>query len=919
MSLLVKFNSKLSYKLHIPILVVVIIGLLIVTANATLAIKKLTHDKHYEVQQTYQNYGKKALQAHSALVLTNVISIANNQEIQQALYNNNRNLARTTLNTLIRQYHQYTDFKDIKIHIHTKDLHSFIRSWRPNKFGDDLSSFRHSLRTIQQTQLPFVTVEMGRAGLLLRGISPVFYKDNFIGSIEFIQSFDSILTELKQNHNLDAMILTSEDQTIKYFNKLTPVGTNRVLLNGNNQNNIELIHALKNFDFDSPEIQEHITRGNYFITGIPLYSYSGKRVGCFLLADSLENVNAIVDNARQSLLYQVITMLIVDILIIVLLVWILNRSITSPITNLSQQIYDMSLSTNNLNALQTKATLAIHREDELGTISKTFNSFVSHISDLFNELQKSNKVNEEYLKAVYAGSIVSKADIQGNITYVNQALCDVTGYAQDELIGQPHSIFRHPDTPKSTFREMWRSIEKGRIWHGLFKNSRKDGSTFYANITVVPILNDSGVITEYLALRDDVTELVQSQKKLRKAFSTDKLTNLGNRFKLLNDYVNLEQAFLAIIDIRSFKEINDFYGYEIGDKVIIELSNHLFNYFDQEGYEIYRLQGDEFAVLANGNLTSEDDYIKSVQNLSESIYNNPLRIADYQPGIDLTIGISTNRLDLFTEADIAHKTAKKRNKTLVIYSDQLQTSEEYKNNLLWTGRVKEALNEGRIVTYYQPIVNNHTGTISKYEALVRMSGENNEITSPFHFLEIAKKARLYPRLTKTMIENSFKQFEHRSEQFSINLTADDMINDEIIHYLLEMISQYKIGQQLVLEIVESENIENFDEVESFINIAKAEGCKIAVDDFGTGYSNFEFLLKLKPDFIKIDGSMVREINTNSDVFNIVETIIDFAKKNNIQTIAEFVSDEAIYDTIKEMGVDFSQGYYFSEPKPGDGI
>ncbi|WP_019557050.1 EAL domain-containing protein [Thiomicrorhabdus arctica] len=916
MSLFHRFKTKLSYKLHIPIIFVFILGLVTVTLNAVHSIQKLTQEKHLEVQDTYQHYAKKALQTQYQIALTNVIAIANNSEIQQALFEKDRPTAQILLNKLLEQYTAYTDFHNIKIHLHTLDLHSFLRSWRPDNNGDDLSPFRYSLHQLQKTQKPFATIELGRAGILLRGLSPIKYQGKIIGSVEFIQSFDSIIGELKHEHQLKSLVLSPYDKTINYFNSPIMVGSQYVLLNGNLNTNQKIIQSLTDKDFGVLENKKPITKAGLYLTGIPLVDFSNKRIGWFLVADSLANVDNIIDHAQQALLFQIIIMLIIDLLIILLLVWILHKSIVQPISKLSTHIANLNTVIDDLDKLKQADSFKNHREDEIGTISKALDRFIKHINHLLQNLQKSNKINTEYLKAVDAGSIVSKATPTGIITYVNQALCDATGYSETELIGQPHNMLRHPSTPKSTFRELWRTITHGNIWHGLFKNKRKDGSSFYANITVAPIMDENGNIIEYLALRDDVTELVMSQKKLRKAFSTDTLTSLGNRFKLMDDFTPLEKAYLAIIDIRSFKEINDFYGYELGDKVIVELGNCIFDYFEEKGYEVYRLQGDEFAVLANGALITEEDFIEKVKNLPTLLDSNPFTIDDYTPEIDLTLGISTNIKDLFTEADIAHNTAKKLNKNFLKYSKRLKTSDEYKNNLLWTGHVKKALAQGRILSYYQPIVNNVSRKVEKYEALVRMAteGKKDKIISPFFFLEISKKARLYSKITETMIENSFRYFANRSEQISINLTADDIVNDEVVEYLILMLDKYNIGERVVLEIVESEGIQNFEEVEHFIRRLKEKGCKIAVDDFGTGYSNFEFLLKLKPDFLKIDGSMIKNIHLDPHVYNVVEIIVAFAKKNGIKTIAEFVSEEVIFDIVTDLGIDYSQGYYFGEPK-----
>jgi len=165
-----------------------------------------------------------------------------------------------------------------------------------------------------------------------------------------------------------------------------------------------------------------------------------------------------------------------------------------------------------------------------------------------------------------------------------------------------------------------------------------------------------------------------------------------------------------------------------------------------------------------------------------------------------------------------------------------------------------------------------------------------------------------------MIKKSFDTFKDTDLEFSVNLTIEDILNKDIKLYIFAMLKEYNIGKRVVFEIVESESIVNFQEVIEFIQKSKSYGCKIAIDDFGTGYSNFEYLLKLKADFIKIDGSMIKNIDTDLDAQTVVSTIVDFAKKMKIKTIAEFVENESIYNTVKALGIDYSQGYYFSEPK-----
>ena len=205
--------------------------------------------------------------------------------------------------------------------------------------------------------------------------------------------------------------------------------------------------------------------------------------------------------------------------------------------------------------------------------------------------------------------------------------------------------------------------------------------------------------------------------------------------------------------------------------------------------------------------------------------------------------------------------------------------------------------------------------IEKYESLVRLVGEEREIASPCCFLEIAKHSKQYIALSKKVIENTFDALCDEEAEFSINLTVEDILHPDITELLATKMRDTRFHSRVVYEIVESEGLKETDLVLKFINTIKQFGCKIAIDDFGTGYSNFEYLLKLTPDFIKIDGSMIKEIAFNPDSEEVVKTIIDFAKKRHLKTIAEFVSSREIFEKVLELGIDYSQGYYIGKPQP----
>ena len=528
------------------------------------------------------------------------------------------------------------------------------------------------------------------------------------------------------------------------------------------------------------------------------------------------------------------------------------------------------------------------------------------------KLDEKTIIFDEYLEAMNINNIISKSDPKGKITYVNKNFCDVTGYTKEEIIGEPHSILRDPDEPKETFKILWLTIQAKKVWKGILRNRKKDGGYYDVDIAIMPIINQENEIIEYLAIRHEITELMEQRKNLISIATKDPLCEVGNRYKLNFDLQKQIVNNLAVIDIDKFSEINDFYGHKLGDEIIIKFSKLLLENITDE-FELYRLHSDKFAI--HNYTLSSDRFTNFIVHLNtkmiESIIETDIKSFD----IVTTAGVSSCDQDIILlTAEMVNKYAKKINKKVLSYSPELKIEQVFSNNIKWTEKVKKALHEGRIITHYQPIYNNTTNEIEKYETLVRLRDEDGTIISPFYFLDIAKSSGQYIDITKVVIQKSFEKFKDLDIEFSINLTVEDILDEELPLYLEEMLAQYNIAHKLVLELVESEGIEEFDTIQKFIKKMKNLGCKIAIDDFGTGYSNFEYLVKLQTDYIKIDGSMIKNINDDENMKEIVKTIIDFSKKMNYKTIAEFVFSEEVYKSVKELDIDYSQGYYIGAPQ-----
>ena len=531
------------------------------------------------------------------------------------------------------------------------------------------------------------------------------------------------------------------------------------------------------------------------------------------------------------------------------------------------------------------------------------------------ELDESIAFLDQYKMVLDESSIVSKTDARGIITYVNDAFCEISGYRREELMGRNHNIVRHPDNPPSLFRELWGTITDGRVWKGTFKNRAKGGGEYYVKSVIAPIFDEEGAIVEYIAARVDVSELIAKERIIRRQ-RKDALTGLKSRAALLGDLAESgpeTSHTLVLLNIDRFSDVNDYFGYEVGDDLLRAFASRFSGQIDHDN--IYRISGDEFALICSGD-RFDDGVRNHILTHLEGLQRHKYEAGDYEISINLSCGAAYGSSgELYKLAHMALKAAKEKGERIVFYNDDEALSEKIRSNILMTEMIKSAIEEDRIVPYFQGIVDNRSREVVKYETLIRMIAPDGKVISPFFFLEQAKRSKLYDTLTRIMIAKSFETFEPLGCEFSINLTLQDILTAETRDFLFERLEASAASNRLVLEIVESEGIERFDEVAGFIKAVKTCGCKIAIDDFGTGYSNFSYLTKLDVDYIKIDGSLIKNITTDGDHLITVESILHFAKKKGIATIAEFVEDEAIYAKLVELGIDYSQGYHFSVPSP----
>ena len=379
-------------------------------------------------------------------------------------------------------------------------------------------------------------------------------------------------------------------------------------------------------------------------------------------------------------------------------------------------------------------------------------------------------------------------------------------------------------------------------------------------------------------------------KQLIDSFLIDPKTSLPNREKFLN---NSQGKIVAIFNISDFKNINDFYGIEMGDKILKKVADEM-----NKIYPTYKLSGDEFGIIAS----SKKEAKKIADKIIEHFKQHPIL------GINIyfNVGIGKN----MEEADIALKYAKTVSKPIIIYNKNLPIIQKMQERAKWREIIQKAIKEDNIIPFVQPIIDNNTLKTIKYECLMRLKHE--EKYYPPIFLEYAKQTYQYETIQRIMITKCFKVFSKIKKHFSINLDIDDLSNEEFKKWLINGIKKHNISSLLTIEILETQSLN--EKTINYLQELKNLGISIAIDDFGSGYSNFIYMVKKIPaDTLKIDGSIIKESINNNQTKKLLQKIIEISKEFNFFTIAEFVENEEIFNLVKNLKIDASQGYYFSTP------
>jgi diguanylate cyclase (GGDEF)-like protein len=378
--------------------------------------------------------------------------------------------------------------------------------------------------------------------------------------------------------------------------------------------------------------------------------------------------------------------------------------------------------------------------------------------------------------------------------------------------------------------------------------------------------------------------------------------------------INFTDYYIVLIDIDRFKRINDLYGHDYGDEIInsiikkIDVSLKNQDIFVQYG-------GEEFLLLISKTETTIESLKDRLESIREMVEEQRFRVQDDIIKLTISIGafiqseVASSLQDAIQNADTALYEAKHKGRNRVIYFDISD------NKRLYREKIKEMIEADKLICFYQPIINLNYETIHHYEALLRIQ-DDDKIIFPDKILPDLENSYFYSRISMKVIEYNIKKLRKNSTLIvSINLSADDLLNDSILSLLF---AHSDLSKRILIEILENKSI-NYSRVKESINKLKILGYKICIDDFGAGFSNIDHLLNLPIDYLKLDGSMIKNIHNDKKAHSIIEAITFFCQTNGIEVIAEFVENEEIVEILKGFGIEYGQGWYFDKAKPYDEI
>jgi diguanylate cyclase (GGDEF)-like protein/PAS domain S-box-containing protein len=529
---------------------------------------------------------------------------------------------------------------------------------------------------------------------------------------------------------------------------------------------------------------------------------------------------------------------------------------------------------------------------------------------------------------------VMVTDKEGRIEYVNPKFIESTGYTKIEILGKNSRLVQPKWASDEIHEEFFKTLDNNHAWRSEIQYKRKNGEMYWAFESVSFIKDEQGHVIHYLSTHRDITQEYKLNEQLNFNATHDELTKLINRReferrveKLLSvvEVDNAEHA-LCFMDLDQFKVVNDTCGHVAGDELLRQLSSVLHNTIRKRD-TLARLGGDEFGLLFEH--CSLDDAHRITKSLLNAVQNFQFSWEgrSFKLGVSIGLIAITEKTLVMTEllkaADTACYMAKDagRNRIHIYHADDSEIQER-QGEIQWVPRINQALDNNLFRLYAQAIVPINDNTDQHYELLIRMVDDKGDIIPPGAFLPSAERYNLITYLDRWVIAHAFKlllnhnDFLKQINFVSINISGPSLADPEFLEFVHNEFQQTNIEpEKICFEITETAAISNLNKASLFISLMKKLGCRFALDDFGSGLSSFAYLKNLPVDYLKIDGMFVKDIVDDPIDYAMVKSINEIGHVMGMKTIAEFVENDKIKNMLKELDVDYVQGYGIGKPIP----
>ena len=609
-------------------------------------------------------------------------------------------------------------------------------------------------------------------------------------------------------------------------------------------------------------------------------------------------------------------------LLALILTFVFYMMVTKPLL----QIIDSFLGVSTTNPSKTLLPLPrSHKHDEFSLLVETANGVLKSLDESLLQRRKLSQAVEQSPAAVVI------TDRNMSVEYVNPKYEETSGYSYDEIVGTKVQFIDPVLASEEQSQELWETITSGNEWHGELYSRRKNGEQFWEYASISPIKSEAGVITHFLAVKEDISIRKAYEERLLRQANYDELSGLPNRVLLhdrLANAINLAQwhdrkVAVMFIGLDRLKSINETLGYNTGDSLLKEAADRLQNSVFQ-GDTVARFGGDEFVVLLPGAKS-----IRAAERVGDRILNAfrcPFRFSDHEFVTTVSIGISVfpddgdNPHVLLSNAQTAMNRAKDHGRDCYRFFTQAMNHLALER-LQMENELRGALERSEMRLHYQPIINLENGVANEIEALIRWERPGHGLVQPDKFIPLAEDTGLVVPIGEWVIDEACNQIKklrnngYPAMKVAVNISSQQLISETFVDTLSAILERSNVpAEALELEVTERVLMNETPETIATLERISRLGVHLSIDDFGTGYSSLSYLRRFPFDILKIDRSFVKDVTFDDEAAGLVDAIIAMARSMDMKVVAEGVETHDQLAFLKDRGCIVGQGYLFSKPK-----